>query len=118
LVLAFAAAGHCCGVTVELDSPRNGAIVIAGGGRVSVEADTNVLLAPEARAIDLILQRQKELFRLRAWQVCIGLQSLRVSALEMCEILTHMFAPLESLVPFHIMWKVVLAVKHFARRTQ
>jgi ankyrin repeat protein len=116
LVLIFAAAGHCCGVTVELDSPRNGAIVIAGGGRLSVEADTDELLAQEARAIDLISLRQKRLFRLRAWQVSIGLQSLRVSALEMCEILVHMFAPLESLVPFHFMWKVVLAVKHFAKQ--
>jgi hypothetical protein len=118
LVLSFAAAGHCCGVmgvTVELDSPTIGAIVVAGGGLVSAGVDTDELLAQEAHAIDLILLRQKRLFRMRAWQVCIGLQSLRVSALEMCEILAHMFAPLESLVPFHIMWKVVLAVKHFAK---
>jgi hypothetical protein len=75
LLLAFAAAGHCCGVTVELDSPRNDAIVVAGGGRVSVEADTNRLLTPEARVIDLILQRQEELFCLRAGGRCASVCS-------------------------------------------
>ena len=53
------------------------------------------------------------LFRLRALQVCVGLQSLRISALEMCEILAHMFAPLESLVSFAFAWQVATTVKHF-----
>jgi ankyrin repeat protein len=113
LVLSFAAAGHCCGVACTETCAD---ILIAGGGRVSAEADTDRLLERGTKAIDQIFGRQKQLFRLRAWQVCIGLQSLRLSALELCEILAHMFAPLESLVPFHIMWKVVLAVKHFVRR--
>jgi hypothetical protein len=60
LVLSFAAAGHC---SVDLDSPRIGALVIAGGGRVSAEAGTD-------RAIYQILWRQVRLFRLRAWQQC------------------------------------------------
>jgi ankyrin repeat protein len=60
----------------------------------------------------VILYRQMQLFRLRALKVCIGLQSLRVSALELCEILSNMFAPLESVVPFGFAWEVVCAVKH------
>jgi ankyrin repeat protein len=111
LVLSFAAAGLCCGVAPRETRSDIGALVIAGGGRVSAEADA-VFRRGE---IDRIVWRQKSLFRSRAWQVCIGLQSLRLSALELCEILTHMFAPLESLVPFHVMWKVVVTVKHFER---
>jgi hypothetical protein len=116
MTVTLATAGFACDVaTEEVRRAEIAAIVIACGGRVLAEVDTDELLEEEANAIDEILRRQVQLFRLRAWQVCIGLQSLRVSALEMCEILAHMFAPLESLVPFHVMWKVVLAVKHFAR---
>jgi ankyrin repeat protein len=120
LVMSFAAAGHCYCVAPRKDFlfSYTFATVVAGGGLVSAKTDMNRLLAHEARAIDIILQQQKELLRMRAWQVCIGLQSVRMSALEMCEILAHMFAPLESLVPFHFMWKVVVAVKHFAQPTQ
>jgi hypothetical protein len=49
-----------------------------------------------------VFEQQNDLFRARAFQVCVGLQSLRMSALEMCEVLAHMFAPLESTVPFHL----------------
>jgi hypothetical protein len=66
--------------------------------------------------LERVFEEQKELFRARAFQVCVGLQSLCLSALEMCEVLAHMFAPLESMVPFQFAWRVVVTVKHFKQR--
>jgi hypothetical protein len=63
--------------------------------------------------LENIFERQKSLFRARAFQVCVGLQALRMSALEMCEVLAHMFAPLESTVRFQFVWRVVVTVKNF-----
>jgi hypothetical protein len=67
---------------------------------------------------DLIqnVQRQVGFFKARAFEVCVGLQSLNLSALETCEILEYVFAPLESLVPLHLAWRVVSAVKHLRPR--
>jgi hypothetical protein len=66
----------------------------------------------KADALKRIFDRQRQLFRWRALEVCLGLQSLHVSALEMYEILAYMFAPLECVVPFSFAWRVVCAVKH------
>jgi hypothetical protein len=63
-----------------------------------------------------VFEQQHDLFRARAFQVCVGLQSLRMSALEMCEVLAYMFAPMESIVPFSFAWRVVVTVKHFKQR--
>lgn len=60
-----------------------------------------------------IAVRQFELLRLRAFQVCVGLADAQFPALVQCEILTHAFAPLESLVPFHRVWAIVTKIKHF-----
>jgi ankyrin repeat protein len=112
-VLIFVAAGIGFGVQTQVTNAEIGAAVIAGGGRVSEEADAVALAAREGDALKCIFDQQRQLFRLRALEVCMGLQSLRVSALELCAILAHMFAPLESVVPFGFAWRVVCAVKHF-----
>lgn len=57
------------------------------------------------------------LFRLRAHQVCVGLESLQLPALVTCEILSFMFGPRTSTVVFHRMWDVATLVKHFTRHT-
>jgi ankyrin repeat protein len=51
----------------------------------------------------------------RALQVCIGLQSLRLNALQMCEILQFacLGGSVSQLIPFHIWWKIATTVKHF-----
>jgi hypothetical protein len=56
-----------------------------------------------------------DLVRNRAMQVCIGLQSLGLDALQMCEILQHACCRgrLAQLIPFHIWWKIATTVKHF-----
>jgi ankyrin repeat protein len=50
----------------------------------------------------------------RALQVCIGLQSLRLNALQMCEILQFacLGGRVSHLIPFHIWWKIATTVKH------
>lgn len=49
----------------------------------------------------------------RALEVCIGLELLRLDALQMCEILQHACGPIARLVAFHHWWKIATAVKHF-----
>jgi ankyrin repeat protein len=51
----------------------------------------------------------------RALQVCIGLQSLELDALQMCEILLFACGPIAPLIPFHIWWTIATTVKHFQR---
>jgi hypothetical protein len=60
------------------------------------------LLRWEKKIWNWFVWRHKALFRARALEVCIGLQAREISVLEMCEILANMFAPMESLVPFHL----------------
>jgi ankyrin repeat protein len=63
-----------------------------------------------------VAQRQFELIKMRALQVCVGLQAFRLPALVTCEILSNAFAPLESLVAFHRVWAIVTTIKHFRER--
>jgi ankyrin repeat protein len=53
--------------------------------------------------------------RRRAMQICIGLQSLRLDALQMCEILQHACGAVAHLIAFHQWWKIATTVKHFHR---
>ena len=52
----------------------------------------------------------------RAWHICVGLQNLRISVLEMCEILVNACGRIAPLIPFHIWWKIATKVKHFHQR--
>jgi ankyrin repeat protein len=60
-----------------------------------------------------IAKEQLNFVRHRAMQVCVGLQSLGLDALQMCEILVHACGPLAPLVPFHHWWKIATTIKHF-----
>jgi ankyrin repeat protein len=60
----------------------------------------------------LFAAQQCALFRLRALEICIGLQSLELPALVTCEILFNVFAPIECTVPFHRIWEIVTKIKH------
>jgi ankyrin repeat protein len=59
-----------------------------------------------------IAKTRLDVVRERAMQVCIGLQSLRLDALQMCEILQQSCGPLARLIAFHQWWKIVTTVKH------
>jgi ankyrin repeat protein len=58
-----------------------------------------------------ISRTRLDLVRKRAMQVCIGLQSLSLDALQMCEILQHAFGPVAHLIAFHQWWKIATTVK-------
>ena len=49
----------------------------------------------------------------RVMEVCVALYELDLPALILCEIVQGLLAPTWKLVPFHIYWNVVVAVKHF-----
>jgi ankyrin repeat protein len=100
LMSTFVATGICFSVQTQVARTELAAIVVAGGGLVSGRVDAAALLAEEGAAATRIFERQKRLFRSRALEVCVGLQTMGVSALELCQVLSHMFAPLESVVPF------------------
>jgi ankyrin repeat protein len=51
--------------------------------------------------------------RQRALHVCVGLQSLGIDALQMCEILQHACGPAARFVAFHQLWNIATTVKHF-----
>jgi hypothetical protein len=51
--------------------------------------------------------------RRRAMEVCIGLQSLQLDALQLCEILPLACGRLARLIAFHQWWKIATTVKHF-----
>jgi hypothetical protein len=51
--------------------------------------------------------------RSRAIEVCLGLQSLRLDALQMCEILRHSCGPMAGVVAFHQWWAIATKIKHF-----
>jgi ankyrin repeat protein len=80
---------------------------------VSVVSQDSVPRRHVAWACSFVAQRQFELLKMRALQVCVGLHALHFPALVTCEILANAFAPLESLVAFHRVWAIVTTIKHF-----
>jgi ankyrin repeat protein len=60
-----------------------------------------------------IAKTRIDFVRYRALQVCIGLHSLDLNALQMCEILLFACGPIAPLIPFHVWWKIATTVKHF-----
>jgi hypothetical protein len=60
-----------------------------------------------------IAKARIDFVRYRALEVCIGLQSLRLDALQLCEILQFACGAIAPLIPFHIWWTIATTVKHF-----
>jgi ankyrin repeat protein len=102
------------------------ALVAAGGNldQPDKEGETSRMIAtrnnvalPTAREIDAARRRiakaRLDLVRERAFQICVGLQSFRINALQLCEILMHSFGALGSLIAFHQWWAIATKVKHF-----
>ena len=67
------------------------------------------------RARGDIAKVRLDFVRHRAMQVCIGLQSLRLDGLQLCEILQFACGPLARLIRFHQWWKIATTVKHFRK---
>jgi ankyrin repeat protein len=60
-----------------------------------------------------IAKMRLDFVRHRAMEICIGLQSLQLDALQLCEILQHSCGPRAHLNAFHQWWKIATTVKHF-----
>jgi hypothetical protein len=80
-------------------------------------ATRNNVALPTADEIDAARRRiakaRLDLVRERSFQICLGLQSLDINALQLCEILMHSFGALGSLIAFHQWWAIATKVKHF-----
>jgi ankyrin repeat protein len=75
-----------------------------------IDLPSDAEIAVACRRIAVV---QLELVRDRALQVCIGLQSRGLDALQMCEILRHACGAVAPLIPFHQWWKIATTIKHF-----
>jgi ankyrin repeat protein len=60
-----------------------------------------------------IAKMRLDFVRSRAIEVCFGLQSLRLNALQMCEILQHSCGPMARVIAFHQWWAITTTIKHF-----
>lgn len=60
-----------------------------------------------------IARLRLDFVRARALEVAIGLRTLDLAALELCEILQYACGPMARLVPFHRWWEIATTVKHF-----
>lgn len=49
----------------------------------------------------------------RATQICIALQELKLDANRICEIVFAACEPTSRALPFHLIWNLVVTVKHF-----
>jgi ankyrin repeat protein len=82
----------------------------------------NDFALPSAADIDAARRRiaaiRLSLVRRRALEVCIGLHSLRLDALQMCEILACSCGVFGALVAFHQWWAIATIVKHFHSNTK
>jgi ankyrin repeat protein len=63
-----------------------------------------------------IKKQRVDFIRWRAMEVCVGLQSMQINALQLCEILERACAPFGRLVPFHTLWNIATTVRHFRQR--
>jgi hypothetical protein len=107
------------------------ALVAAGGDldQPNKEGETPRMIAtrnnvalPTTDEIDAARRRiakaRLDLVRQRAFQICVALQSFRLDALQLCEILMHSFGALGSLIAFHQWWAIATKVKHFRDHKQ
>jgi hypothetical protein len=62
-----------------------------------------------------IAEKRLDYVRYRALQVCIGLESLGLPALQTCEILLFACGPVAPLIQFHHWWQIATTIKHFRK---
>jgi ankyrin repeat protein len=121
-----------CHVAALFSQPTSLCTLVAAGGNLDqldnkgetpriIAIRRNVAL-PTADEIDAARRRiaktRLDLVRERAFQICVGLQSFRLNALQLCEILMRSFGALGSLILFHQWWAIATKVKHFRDRKQ
>jgi ankyrin repeat protein len=95
----------------NLDRPDNNGLtprMIAIRERVALPTADEINAARQQAA-----KIRLDLVRERAFQICLGLHSLVINALELCEIMMHSFGALGALIKFHQWWAIATKVKHF-----
>lgn len=105
-------------IAIESISPRNPDF----GSRlihlliVAMKPESNDDDAQTVAARRTIARVQLDFVRSRALQVCLGLYSLELDALQMCTVLRHACGPVAALVPFHRWWAIATTIKHYHER--
>jgi ankyrin repeat protein len=121
-----------CIIAAASENPAALCALVAAGGDLDLpnkKGETSRMIAtrnnvalPTADEIDAARRRiakaRLDLVRQRAFQICVGLQSFRLDALQLCEILMHSFGALGSLIAFHQWWAIATKVKHFRDHKQ
>jgi ankyrin repeat protein len=64
-----------------------------------------------------LISEQFLMLRKRGLEICMALGMLKISTLEMCEIL-FFACPRQQLVPFHLLWALAKTVRHFHDRNK
>jgi ankyrin repeat protein len=114
------------------ERPASLCAVVAAGGNLDqpdnkgetprMIAKFNYVQLPTADEIDAarhrIAKTRLDLVRERAFQICVGLQSFQLNALQLCEILMHSFGALGWLIALHQWWAIATKVKHFRDHKQ
>jgi ankyrin repeat protein len=115
----------CLLVSQSMHMPFVHAMVAAGADLDAADDDGKTPRQHVARHRQLVDAEQVEFMRReiaktrldfvrhRALQVCIGLQSCGLDALQTSEILVHACGPLSRFIAFHQWWKIATTVKHF-----
>jgi ankyrin repeat protein len=121
-----------CHRAVLYDNPDSLTAVVAAGGDLdqpsnkcetprTIAALRNVQLPTADEVVAArhrIAKSRLDLVRERAFQICVGLQSFRLNALQLCEILMHSFGAIGALIAFHQWWEIATKVKHFRDHKQ
>jgi ankyrin repeat protein len=109
-LVALGVRAHECPMNQVIYLPNAGLTYLAGGIVDGAVSASNV-----AAATERVAAFQLSLLRPIAFNVCVGLHSLEMNALQMCTILEFALWPGELLVPFHTLWAFATTVKHFRR---
>jgi ankyrin repeat protein len=121
-----------CHFAALFEQPASLCALVAAGGDLDQpnnKGETPRMIAirqrvalPTADEIDAARRRiaktRLDLVRERAFQICVGLQSFRLNALQLCEILMHSFGAIGSVIAFHQWWAIATKVKHFRDHKQ
>jgi ankyrin repeat protein len=113
LAVCLAALGsHSLSHSMREVSPRLAALLGVCGVRLSSGDEQPYDDGLASEAIAQIVRVGFPLWRTRAMEICIGLQELELDALRLHLIVSECH-PLANHLPFHLMWRVVCAVRHF-----
>jgi ankyrin repeat protein len=89
------------------------AALVAVGADLDAADNSGQTARQALKARTDLAKARLDFVRYRALEVCIGLQSRELDALQLCEILQFACGRFAPLIPFHTWWKIATTVKHF-----